>query len=113
AFVAHRGWSKRYERGAGRNLGIVRAAGEDTGGQRRRAARAIDAQTSSDRYARALERFPLALISHPSLPGLTRQSIFFVKAFLRRKMDPRVKPAGDVCGYVMPNQMNGKMRRMG
>jgi hypothetical protein len=31
----------------------------------------------------------------PSLPGLTRQSIFFAKAFLRRKMDPRVKPAGD------------------
>jgi hypothetical protein len=47
-------------------------------------------------------------ISHPSLPGLTRQSIFFVKAFLRRKMDPRVKPAGDVCGYAMPNQMNRK-----
>jgi hypothetical protein len=76
--------------------------------ERRRAARGIDAQISSDCYARALERFPLALISHPSLPGLTRQSIFFVKAFLRRKMDPRVKPAGDVRGYAMPNQMNRK-----
>jgi hypothetical protein len=31
----------------------------------------------------------------PSLPGLTRQSIFFAKAFLRRKIDPRVKPAGE------------------
>jgi hypothetical protein len=30
----------------------------------------------------------------PSLPGLTRQSIFFER-FLRRMMDARVKPAHD------------------
>src|SRR5262249_15251698 len=30
-----------------------------------------------------------------SLPGLTRQSIPFAKGFLRRTMDPRVKPPGD------------------
>src|SRR5262249_12895102 len=67
--------------------------------------------------ARRLKHFPLASISDPSLPGLTPQvgftrlaahntaplgqarvavqSIFFANAFLRRKMDPRVKPAGD------------------
>src|ERR1700694_1597806 len=32
----------------------------------------------------------------PSLPGLTRQSIFFAKSLLAKEMDPRVKPAGDV-----------------
>src|SRR5439155_11776307 len=30
--------------------------------------------------------------------ALTRQSIVLRKDFLRRKMDPRVKPAGDTCG---------------
>jgi len=34
--------------------------------------------------------------SQSSLPGLTRQSIQFAKMFLRRTMDPRVKPAGDL-----------------
>ena len=42
---------------------------------------------------KGLEHFPLALIPRLSLPGLTRQSIF-----LRKKKDPRVKPAGDACG---------------
>ena len=32
------------------------------------------------------------------MPGLTRQSIFFAKKRLAKKMDPRVKPAGDDCG---------------
>jgi hypothetical protein len=30
-----------------------------------------------------------------SLPGSTGQSIVFAKEFLTKKMDPRVKPAGD------------------
>jgi hypothetical protein len=34
-------------------------------------------------------------ISGPSLPGLTRQSIFFVKTLLAKLMDARVKPAYD------------------
>jgi GTP-binding protein len=32
---------------------------------------------------------------HLSLPGLTRQSIIFAKKLFAKKMDPRVKPAGD------------------
>jgi hypothetical protein len=35
------------------------------------------------------------LESSESLPGLTRQSILF-----RKRMDPRVKPAGDGCGSI-------------
>jgi len=34
-------------------------------------------------------------ISGPSLPGLTRQSIIFVKTFFAEQMDARVKPAHD------------------
>jgi hypothetical protein len=33
--------------------------------------------------------------SYPSLPGLTRQSIFFEKGFLRSLMDARIKSAHD------------------
>jgi hypothetical protein len=39
--------------------------------------------------------FGFAQDARPSLPGLTRQSIFFAKKILRRRIDPRVKPAGD------------------
>jgi hypothetical protein len=42
------------------------------------------------------ERVPMRLMqTPPSLPGLTRQSIFFAK-----RMDPRVKPAGDNPGRI-------------
>jgi hypothetical protein len=42
-----------------------------------------------------------AAIPNLSLPGLTRQSIPSQKR-LAKKMDPRVKPAGDAGGGVMP-----------
>src|SRR6516225_1022083 len=61
-----------------------------------------------DGDARGVEDFRPCLDLSPSLPGLTRQSIFFAKPFLRRKMDPRVKPAGDTCGYAL-NQTSRKM----
>jgi hypothetical protein len=38
----------------------------------------------------------MKLTHHPlSLPGLTRQSISSQENFDAKKMDPRVKPAGD------------------
>ena len=37
----------------------------------------------------------------PSLPGLTRQSIFFLARGLAKRMDPRVKPAGDALGHMI------------
>ena len=39
-------------------------------------------------------------VSPSSLPGLTRQSIFFCKNALAKRMDPRVKPAGDAREWV-------------
>jgi hypothetical protein len=36
----------------------------------------------------------IAIVSRSSLPGLTRQSIK-LQNILAKKMDPRVKPAGD------------------
>src|SRR5260370_31401997 len=36
-----------------------------------------------------------AASAQSSLPGLTRQSILFAKKVLTKRMDPRVKPAGD------------------
>src|SRR5215475_23718 len=39
-----------------------------------------------------------------SLPGSTRQSISFAKNFLRRRMDPRVKPGGDAASTAKSDQ---------
>jgi hypothetical protein len=38
---------------------------------------------------------PGDIVLNLSLPDLIRQSIFFENAFLRRRMDTRVKPAYD------------------
>ena len=38
-----------------------------------------------------------ANVDKSSLPGLTRQSIFFEKNFLRRWMDARIKSGHDEC----------------
>jgi hypothetical protein len=70
-----------------------------------RTARGVRSRAGHDvSKLKGLEHFPLALIPRLSLPGLTRQSIF-----LRRKMDPRVKPAGDACGSAALNQTNRRM----
>src|SRR5262249_35729511 len=42
-----------------------------------------------------------------SLPGLTRQSIIFAKKFAK-KMDPRVKPAGDAFGILSETTIGAK-----
>src|SRR5262245_34158288 len=52
-----------------------------------------------------LEHIPVVL-THFVIAGLDPAIHPLRKKFLRRMMDPRVKPAGDACGCGMQNQTN-------